>query len=315
MKFDLLGAYKSMLTIRMFENLAYALRLDGTIKCSVHLANGHEAIAVGTCHALQDPDVVFATYRGHHWAIACGVPLDALFAEFMGRESGLNGGRGGAGLFLAPQYGFLGENGIVGGNTPIAVGAALATRFDGSSRVAISAFGDGALNQGAVHEAMSFASLYQLPVIFLCENNGYAEYTKTDSMFRIPELSERARAYGFPGERVDGGDPHAVFVTLQAAIDRARSGGGPTMVEARVYRLEGHHTHDPEHYRSRDEKQAWREFDPLARTRSLLIETGVDNKVCDLLARDVTDVVAAAAEKAREEPEADANTVFGHLYA
>ena len=203
---ETVAAFRTMVTIREFENHAAQLRNRGVIVCSLHLANGQEAIAVGAHAALGSSDTVNATYRGHHWAIACGIPLEALFGEFMGRATGVNGGRGGAGFFADPDHRFLGENGIVGAGAAIGAGAALAARYDGSGRVALTAFGDGALNQGAVHEAMSFAAILSLPVVFVCENNGYAEYTPTESMFPAGPLESRAAIYGFPGVAVDGGD-------------------------------------------------------------------------------------------------------------
>ena len=194
---DLLDVYRSTYAIRRFEERAAELRHSGEITCSVHLCIGQEQVAVAARAALRRTDVVVATYRGHHWAIAWGVPIDALFAEFLGRADGINGGRAGAGLLMSPRHGFLGETGIVGAGPPIAVGAALAARYDGSERVALVAFGDGAMNQGAVHEAMNLAAVLDLGVIFLCENNGYAEYTPTEAMFRIDALADRAHAYGF----------------------------------------------------------------------------------------------------------------------
>lgn len=305
---DLLAAYRTMATIRGFETRAAELRATGEIVCSLHLCNGQEAIAVGARAAIEQGDTVLATYRGHHWAIACGVPLDALFAEFLGREGGVNGGRGGAGLFVAPEVGFLGENGIVGGGAPIAVGVALAARYDGSGRVSLAAFGDGALNQGAVHEAMNFAAVYNLPVVFVCENNGYAEYTSTPAMFRIARLADRARAYGFPGVQVDGEDPEAVFAAVAKAVERARAGEGPTLVEALAHRLEGHHTNDSEHYRPREEKSDWQKYDAIARLRSRLGEQ------VESVAATVAQAVEDALDQARASPPADPVTLLEHVY-
>jgi TPP-dependent pyruvate/acetoin dehydrogenase alpha subunit len=312
---DLLQAYRTMLLIRQFELAAAELRTDGRIICSLHLCNGQEAIAVGARSALRPGDTVVATYRGHHWGITWGIPLDALMAEFMGGEAGVNGGRAGAGLFVAPEHGFLGEIGIVGGGCPIAVGVGLASIHDGSDRVSLVAFGDGALNQGAVHEAMSFAAIYDLPVIFVCENNGYSEYTVTSSMFRIGRLSDRAAAYGFPGEHIDGDDPAAVFETVGAAADRAREGGGPTLIEAVTHRLEGHHTHDPQHYRSRDERVRWAELDALVRLRSRLATDGVatEQELGDI-ERAVRAEVADAIEAASASPPADPARLLEQVY-
>lgn len=312
---DLLAAYRSTYTIRRFEERARDLRQSGEITCSLHLCIGQEQVAVGARTALTGADVVIATYRGHHWAIACGVPLDALFAEFLGREAGVNGGRGGAGLLMAPRYGFLGETGIVGAGPPIATGAALASRYDGSGRVSLVAFGDGAMNQGAVHEAMNFAAVFDLGVIFLCENNGYAEYTRTESMFRIRSLADRALAYGFGGVTVDGSDVRAVHEVVAAAADHARCGNGPTFIDAQVRRLEGHHTHDIEHYRPKDEKAAWWVDDPLASLRRQLVAAGTASDALAELECEVDDAIEQALVSATSSPPSDPDSVAGHLYA
>ena len=314
---ETVATYHRMVTIREFENHAAQLRSKGTIVCSLHLSNGQEAIAVGARAALQPTDTVNATYRGHHWAIACGTPLEALFGEFMGRETGVNGGRGGAGFFADPDNGFLGESGIVGAGVPIGVGAALASRYDGSGRVALTAFGDGALNQGAVHEAMSFAAIYRLPVVFLCENNGYAEYTPTASMFPGGTLERRAAIYGFPGAGVDGTDPRLVQGAVAEAVGRAREGGGPSLVVATARRLGGHHTHDPEHYRPEGEKAAWAaEADPIPKLRSAILAEGLaGEEALTRIEAEARGDVRDAARSAAEAPASDPATLEHHVYA
>ena len=314
---ETVAAYRLMVTIREFENHAAQLRNKGTIVCSLHLSNGQEAIAVGALATLEPVDTVNATYRGHHWAIACGTPLEPLFAEFMGRETGINGGRGGAGFFADPDHGFLGESGIVGAGVPIGVGAALASRYDGSGRVALTAFGDGALNQGAVHEAMSFAAIYRLPVVFVCENNGYAEYTPTASMFPAGPLEQRAAIYGFPGVEVDGTDPRAVHSTVAGAVARAREGGGPTLIVATACRLAGHHTHDPEQYRPQGEKAEWAErADPIPKLRRVILaEALADEEALATAEAAARADVRAAAESAAKAPAADPATLEHHVYA
>ncbi len=311
---DLLSAYRRVYEIRLFEERALELRRRGEIKCSVHLCVGQEQVAVGALAALSDADVVFATYRGHHWALACGVPVTDLFAEFLGREGGVNGGRAGAGLFVAPRHRFLGENGIVGAGAPIAVGAALAARFDDSGRVSLVSFGDGALNQGAVHEAMNFAAVFDLGVIFVCENNGYSEYTPTRSMFRIEQLADRAAAYGFVGETVDGANPLAVHDAVRRAADRARSNAGPTLLDVHVRRLEGHHTHDPEHYRPEGQKQEWQAADPMRLIRAKVRETGLSEDAIATVERDVEGAIDDAAAQALKSPPADPRSALEHVY-
>ncbi len=248
----LLAHYRTMWRIRLFEGKVTELKLAGQIAGSVHLCSGQEAIPVGAVAGLDlARDVVFATYRGHGWAIACGSDLTSLLAELLGRSTGINGGRCGSAYLSDPDRGFYGENSIVGAGVPHAVGAALASRYDHSGRVAVAAFGDGALNQGAVHEAMNLAAAMSLPVIFIVESNTYSEMTPTMAMVGNPNLFERAAAYGFPGLRIDGNDPAAVTDAIRWARERASDGLGPTLVEAMTERLAGHYIGDPEHYRGR----------------------------------------------------------------
>jgi TPP-dependent pyruvate/acetoin dehydrogenase alpha subunit len=301
--------------IRFFEEKVLELRLAGPIVGSVHLCNGQEAISVGARAALEPQDAVFATYRGHGYALACGVPPEKLFAELLGRASGVNGGRGGSAYFSAPEWGFYGENSIVGAGAPIALGAALAARYDGSNRVALTAFGDGALNQGAVHEAMNMASAFNLPVIFLCENNIYSELTPIKDMVRSDELYKRASAYAMPGERIDGNDPEVVREAVSKAVQLARNGGGPSLIEAMTERLVGHYIGDAETYRPAGEVEAARGREPITRARARLQKMGVGPEPLDALAAQVLGEIQAAAENALNAPLADAARVREHLYA
>ncbi|MBI2755429.1 MAG: thiamine pyrophosphate-dependent dehydrogenase E1 component subunit alpha [Chloroflexi bacterium] len=304
-----------MTLIRAFEERAIRLRSSGDIACSVHPCNGQEAIAVGARLALRDDDTVAATYRGHHWAIATGLPLDALMAEFLGRESGLNGGRAGAGLFLSIEHGFLGESGIVGATGPIATGAALAHQFEGRGRVSVASFGDGAMNQGAIHEAMCFAAVCDLPVIFMCENNGYAEFTDAAAMVRIPRLADRAASYGFPGIQIDGDDLEAVVAAVALAAKRARAGEGPTLIEAMTHRLGGHHTFDAQQYRPKGEQQSWAAADCIVRLRERLRDGGVGADRLSEIDREAEAMVDAAVGKAMAAPLSDPSTLLEHVYA
>ena len=295
--------------IRSFEERVRELRLGGDIVGSVHLCIGQEAIAVGACAVLRPEDAVFATYRGHGWALARGVPLAPAFAELLGRSTGVNGGRGGSAYFTAPQYGFYGENSIVAGSAPIGVGAALAGKFDGSGRVALVAFGDGATNQGSMHEAMNFAAAFSLPVIFLCENNFYSELTPIADMVGNPNLWERAAGYGMPGRRIDGNDVNAVRDAVAAAVERGRAGEGPSFIEAMTERLVGHYIGDVEQYRPPGEvDRAW-EREPITRLRSQMVPEDADAIVAA-----VSDEVARAAEEALAAPPASTEDVKEHLY-
>lgn len=303
-----------MLRIRLTEEAIQTLRLSGSIVGSVHLSNGQEAIPVGVVAARAAQDVVFATYRGHGWALACGLPVAALLAEACGRSSGVNGGRGGSAYLSDPDHGFYGENSIVGAGVPIALGAALAARYDGSNRVAIAVFGDGALNQGSVHEAMNMASAFGLPVVFVCENNGYSELTPIGSMVKDPILKHRAKGYGFRGLRVDGNDPAAIRSVAEDALDRARGGGGPTLIEAMTRRIVGHMVGDAERYRPDGELDAARFDEPLARLRRQFIEGGMDEASIATLEQPVRDEVRHAIDDATAAPIADEATVLDHLY-
>jgi TPP-dependent pyruvate/acetoin dehydrogenase alpha subunit len=309
-----LADFAAMLRIRLTEEAILTLRLTGPIVGSVHLSNGQEAIPVGVVGAREEQDVVFATYRGHGWALACGLPVAALLAEACGRASGVNGGRGGSAYLSAPDHGFYGENSIVGAGVPIAVGAALAARYDGSNRVAVAVFGDGALNQGSVHEAMNMASAFGLPVVFVCENNGYSELTPIESMVKDPMLNHRAKGYGFRGVRVDGNDPTAVRSVAAEALDRARGGGGPTLIEAMTQRIVGHMVGDAERYRPFGELDAARNDEPLARMRRQFIEAGMDEAAITELERPVRDEVRQAIDEATAAPFADESTALDHLY-
>jgi pyruvate dehydrogenase E1 component alpha subunit len=312
---DGLELLAAMQRIRSFEERVRELHLEKQIIGSTHLCIGQEAIAVGTCAALEDQDAVFATYRGHGWAIARGVPLAAAFAELLGRRTGLNGGRAGSAYFSGAAYGFYGENSIVAGSAPIAVGAALAARYDGSGRVAVVAFGDGALNQGAMHEAMNFASAFDLPTIFVCENNLYSELTPIKDMVKDPELWHRAAAYGMPGVRVDGNDPQAVRAVVAEATHRARSGQGPTLIEAMTERLVGHYIGDVEHYRPVGEVESALAREPIARLRERLVRAGTADAECRAVLEHADADVADAANTALNQPLADVTTVKEHLYA
>jgi len=306
----------TMRTIRRVEEKIAKLRATGEIVGSVHLCNGQEAIYAGTCSRLElDRDAVFPTYRGHGWAIACGVPLRALFAELLGRCTGISGGRGGSAYFTAPQYGFFGENSIVGAGAPIAAGAALAASFDGSGRVCVAAFGDGALNQGAVHEAMNFAAVRSLPVIFIVENNGYSELTPIRSMVRVDQLFRRAAPYGMPGARLDGNDPSAVADAVGQAVDRARRGYGPVLLEMVTQRLVGHYIGDAQHYRPAGEIEAARRSDPVIQLEERLLARGVPPEHLHRIAGDVEASVEDSASRALADDPAPTTEVLEHLYA
>jgi TPP-dependent pyruvate/acetoin dehydrogenase alpha subunit len=304
-----------MQRIRTFEERVRDMSQARQIIGSVHLCIGQEAIPVGACGVLQPQDAVFATYRGHGWALAKGVPLEGAFAELLGRETGVNGGRGGSPYFSHAASGFYGENSIVAAGAPIAVGAALAARYDGSGRVAVVSFGDGATNQGAFHEAMNMAAAMRLPVVFVCENNTYSELTPIADMVADPELWHRAAGYGIPGLRADGNDIATVRGVMGEAVDRARDGGGPSFLELMTERLVGHYIGDVEHYRPDGEVDSAWSREPIGRLRRALVGAGVDEDRCDETQRNAAEELAAAAERALAAPLARIEDVKEHLYA
>ncbi|MER6948155.1 thiamine pyrophosphate-dependent dehydrogenase E1 component subunit alpha [Nonomuraea sp. NPDC000554] len=312
----LLDFLESMRRIRFFEEEVARLRAAGDVVGSVHLCDGQEAIYVGACAALDlTRDAVFPTYRGHGWTLACGAPPYPLFAELLGRESGINGGRGGSAYLTAPDHGMYGENSIVGAGAPIAAGAALAATFDGSGRVAVAAFGDGAMNQGAVHEAMNFAAVRRLPVIFLVENNLYSELTPISAMARVDTLFRRAAPYGMPGARIDGNDPRAVERAVAEAVQRAREGQGPVLLEAMTQRIVGHYIGDAQHYRPAGELDRARAEEPITRLLAVLKKAGVSETELETRSDRVRAEIAEASRRALADPLADPSTVLEHLHA
>lgn len=305
----------SMWRIRALEEKIRELRLEGPIVGSVHLANGQESVAVGACSQLRPQDALYATYRGHGWAVARGVPPREILAELMGRVTGVNGGRGGSAHFSAPQHGFHGENSIVGAGAPIAVGAALAGKYDGSRRVAMTVFGDGAINQGAVAEAMNFAAALRIGVVFVCENNRYSELTPIDDMVAEPDLSRRATALGIPAVRIDGNDLAQVRTATRLAVESAAAGRGPSFIEAHTQRIVGHYIGDSEQYRPAGELDRDLLLEPIARLTRELAADGVPAETvarCEQRAREEIEVAAAAALR---DPFADPATAKEHLYA
>ena len=263
-----LGLYRVMRTIRRFEQRAEQLFGENKIWGTIHNYSGQEAVAAGVSAHLRDDDWITSTHRGHGHCIAKGADVGRMFAELLGRETGYCRGRGGSMHIADTSKGNLGANGIVGGGIPIAVGAGLTARQTRSERVAVAFFGDGGANQGTFHEGLNLAAIWRLPVVFVCENNQYAETNPVKDAFAIDDLSQRAVAYGMPGVRVDGQDVRAVYGAAEDAVKRARRGGGPTFIVAETYRYGGHYYGDPQVYRTKDEIEEWRtKRDPLAFAR------------------------------------------------
>ena len=312
---DRLDDLHAMWRIRALEEKIRDLRLNGPIVGSVHLAIGQESIAVATCSELRPQDALYATYRGHGWAVARGVPPRNIIAELLGRSTGVNGGRGGSAHFSAPEYGFHGENSIVGAGAPIAVGAALAARYDGSGRVAVTVFGDGAMNQGAVSEAMNFAAAFGLGVVFVCENNRYSELTPINDMVANPDLSQRATALGIPAVRVDGNDLRQVRTAVSLSVASAAAGRGPSFIEAHTERIVGHYIGDAEQYRPAGELEADLVVEPIARLTRELETAGVGRHTIDGCQQRARTEIERAATQALADPLVDPSTAKEHLYA
>lgn len=300
----LVSWYQEMVLIRRFEEAAIALYRDGKVGGSLHPCIGQEAVAVGALASVRGEDFMTVTYRGRGQAIAKGAPLEGLMAEVCGRVSGLCRGKGGPMHITDMQHGILPANAIVGAGIPIAVGAALAAQLEGSNRIAITFFGDGAVNQGAFHEALNLAAVWRLPVVFVCENNGYSEMTPTSVTVCNERLADRAAAYCIPACTVDGNDVEQVARLTGEAVDRARNGGGPTMIEAITYRLMGHMVGDPETYRSKEEVARWSQRDPLRMARERILAAGLADEATlsevDAMAQQKVDAAVQAALLADE---------------
>ena len=268
-------ALKKMILIRKFEEGAENCYMRGLIHGTMHLSIGQEASAVGSCMALSDSDKITSTHRGHGHCIAKGADLDRMFAEFFGKETGYCRGRGGSMHIADVEKGNLGANGIVGGGLPLAVGAALSAKRLGTGAVTVCFFGDGANNEGAFHEALNMASIWALPVVFVCENNKYGMSVSVERSTAVKSIADRAAGYSMPGIAVDGNDFSAVAEAVDRAVARARAGDGPSLVENVTYRYRGHSRSDRNRYRTKEEIADWMAQDPIPRMASLLIEHGV----------------------------------------
>jgi acetoin:2,6-dichlorophenolindophenol oxidoreductase subunit alpha len=298
-----LEAYGRMLLIRTFEQSMHRLFLDGEVHGTTHLAAGQEAVPVGVCMALDAEDYVAGTYRGHGHALAKGTDPDALIAEMLGRATGVCGGRAGSMNVIDLEHGLVGCYGIVGGSIAAATGAALSAKRQG--RVAAAFFGDGATNQGYFHECLNFAAVAALPAVFVCENNLYGEFTPMAAVTAGVDIAGRAKAYGMPAAVVDGNDVWAVHEVAQEAADRARAGGGPTLLECRTYRHYGHSKADPGKYRPKEEVEHWLGRDPLPRARERLLAEGVSEQDVAAVEEDVKARMERAVANAKAAPYPD----------
>ena len=308
---DRIGLYRTMILIREFEEQVQRSYLEGLVHGTTHLCNGQEAVCAGVAKALREDDYVSYTYRGHGQCLARGMDLEAAFAELFGRETGVCGGIGGSMHLTDIDLGLIGAFGIVGAGLPVAVGAGLSAQLAGRRQVSVCFFGDGAVNIGAFHEAMNMAQVWKLPVIFVCENNLYGEFSHILHTTPYEDLVIRASSYSMRSELVDGNDVLAVYGAAAPAVARARDGQGPTFIECKTYRHRGHSRTDPGKYRPQEEVDAWLKRDPLDLYRAKLAKSGVlSEKDAAKIVDKAREAAGAAAKKAAAAPWPDGNQNF-----
>ncbi len=314
-KEKLLELYKSMVTIRTFEETAAELFANGEIPGFVHLYSGEEATAVGVIAQLEPQDYIASTHRGHGHLVARGGDVALMFAELFGRQTGYCKGKGGSMHIADMSLGFLGANGIVGAGLPLAAGAAFACKYQNNNGVAVCFFGDGASNRATFHEALNIASIWKLPVIFVCENNMYGISMSQERHQNITDVADRASAYGIPGISVDGNDLFAVYEAAEEAIRRARQGEGPTLMECKTYRYRGHFEGDATVYRCEEELQSWKQKDPINRVKKRMIEMGVfSEEENQAIWAEVTTIVQKGVDFAKNSPLPDEAELVEDVY-
>jgi TPP-dependent pyruvate/acetoin dehydrogenase alpha subunit len=308
--------YRQMLQIRTFEEKVQELFMSGQIEGTTHLCQGQEAVSVGAVASMSPGDVQTNTYRGHGEALALGMDPEVAFAELMGRSSGGSKGLGGSMHLIDTAKGNIGANAIVGAGMPIAVGAAMAFKLRAEPNVALTFFGDGATNIGTFHEALNMAAVWKAPVVFVVSNNLYGEYSPMRDTTPIDDLARRADPYGMPGVIVDGQDVEAVNQAATTAVERARSGEGPSLLEMKTYRYRGHSRSDPAKYRPDGELDAWKERDPILLLGALLAEEGILDTAAQASARDeIQAEIDAAAERAATAPHLTLEEARDYVYA
>lgn len=306
---------RRMIEIRLFEEEIQRLFNRNLVRGSTHLCIGQEAVAVGACSVLREGDSMLCTYRGHGSVLAMGAPLDRTFAEIIGKGEGLCGGKGGSMHLTDVEMGAYGSFAIVGAHLPIATGFGLASKLRGSEEVCVCMFGDGSINIGGFHEAMNLAAIWKLPVIFVCENNLYGEYSPIATTTPVERIADRAAGYAMPGERVDGNDVGAVYETVGVAVERAREGEGPTLIEALTYRHKGHSRTDPGTYRPPEEVEEWLARDPIPALEKVLAERELSKKAIAAVRSEAEQAVAEHLERALAWPEPALESRFDHVYA
>jgi pyruvate dehydrogenase E1 component alpha subunit len=311
-----LALFHTMMVIRVAEQRAYDLFLQNLVKGTSHLSLGQEAIAAGFAGAMQPGDLSFCTYRGHAHTLARGVPVEKVLGELMQRDNGLMRGKGGSMHLTSEPHGVMGSYAIVGAHLPIACGAAWRAQYKGESDVSVCFFGDGTANIGAFHEALNFAAIWKLPVVFVCENNLYMEYTPIKEVTAVEHpAADRASAYGLERIVIDGNDADVVYRTAQAAYVRARAGQGPSLIECLTYRQSGHSRADPAKYRPPGELEQWLKRDPVKVYRERLKMFGIPDDTIAAVERDVLKEVDTATEACKAAPPVSLDILATDVYA
>lgn len=311
-----LRLFETQVVIREAEQRAYDLFLQNLVKGTSHLSLGQEAVAAGFAVAMKKGDLSFCTYRGHAHTLARGVPVEKVLGELMGRDNGLMRGKGGSMHLTSEEHGVMGSYAIIGAHLPIACGAAWRAQYKGDKDVSVCFFGDGTTNIGAFHEALNFAAVWKLPVIFVCENNLYMEYTPIGDVTAVPSpAGDRAAAYGLPKIVIDGNDADAVYREAIKAYDKARSGGGPSLIECLTYRYSGHSRADPAKYRPEGELDRWKQRDPIKIYTERLKAFGVEQGQIDAIVNGVKKVVDDATEKCKASPTPPMDLLTTDVYA
>lgn len=311
-----LKMYKDMWKIRMFEEKVRVLDMEGKLPGFFHLYVGEEAVAVGACSAINIDDYITSTHRGHGHLIAKGGELKRAMAELYAKETGYCKARGGSMHIAAPELGMLGANGIVGAGIPIATGAALSAKYQKNGKVAVCFFGDGASNQGTFHEALNIAASFNLPAVYVCENNLYGVSTRQTDVRKLIDIAERAKAYDMPGVIVDGNDVEAVYNAVKEAADRGRKGEGPTLIECKTYRHYTHFTGEPDTYRPKEEVSEWKAKDPIKIYHAKLINEGImDEAGLKAIQKEIEKEIDLAVEFAEKSPKPRPESALDDIYA
>jgi pyruvate dehydrogenase E1 component alpha subunit len=315
-KDKLVEMYKRMLEIRFFEEKVFDLYAQNLVPGTIHLYLGEEAVAVGVCSLLRKDDYITSTHRGHGHCIAKGAELKRTMAEILGKKTGYCKGKGGSMHIADFKIGMLGATAVVGAGLPIAVGAGLSAKLRKTDQVVACFFGEGASNQGTFHESINMASIWKLPVIFVCENNLYAMGTRQSRVMAIENVADRAVAYGIPGVVVDGNDVLAVYETTQKAVERARKSEGPTLIECKTYRHKGHSRVDPAKYRPKEEVEEWLAKDPIKRFKEKLLQTNtLTESEIQQIEKEVSDEIEEAVKFAMESPYPAPEEALEDIYA